>query len=419
MYDPNTVNHLSILIPVLDDPCERRACLRSVAGIVLVRRVMLMAEKAGFDHIVVVSSTENQAIEAALADSPARYMHRESLNLNVCDHAVLILAPDCLPDQSFFNSLSEISINPDDMLLWADGKAAMLGADRCGILRHCMQSARCFSQLIDGLSKLGKVQQIQGIRPQRVGLPVLNDEDRARAETMLLSGLVKATEGWMALHINRKISLSVTRRLMHTCVTPNHMTWVSMILGLMAAACFLSLEHGIQIIGALLFLLHSILDGCDGELARLKFMESRRGGIFDFWSDNIVHIAVFAAMGMAWAAHSPDSFWPWLCSTLAVGGTAVSASLIYFHTMHTEQKSGPLYTSVSTSEDKSTLVRIADILSRRDFIYLVFVLTLFNLTHWFLIMTAIGSPVYALLLVSIILCEPSSDDNFTFSCGRE
>ena len=28
------------------------------------------------------------------------------------------------------------------------------------------------------------------------------------------------------------------------------------------------------------------LDGCDGELARLKFKESRWGGLLDFWGDN-------------------------------------------------------------------------------------------------------------------------------------
>jgi len=56
------------------------------------------------------------------------------------------------------------------------------------------------------------------------------------------SGLVKATEGWMALHINRKISLAVTRQLMHTSVTPNQITWVSMGLGLIGAAFFYRLN---------------------------------------------------------------------------------------------------------------------------------------------------------------------------------
>jgi len=79
--------------------------------------------------------------------------------------------------------------------------------------------------------------------------------------------------------------------------------------------------------------------------------------------------------------------------------------LVYVHTMRTEKQTGPLYTSVSTSRQKSAVVRIADILSRRDFIYLVLILVLLNHTHWFLIMTAIGAPIYALLLINIMLRE--------------
>ena len=45
-------------------------------------------------------------------------------------------------------------------------------------------------------------------------------------------------------------------------------------------------------------LTHSILDGCDGELARLKFMQSRRGAMLDFWGDNIVHVAVLPALAV-------------------------------------------------------------------------------------------------------------------------
>ena len=56
-----------------------------------------------------------------------------------------------------------------------------------------------------------------------------------------------------------------------------------------------------QTIGALLFLAHSILDGCDGELARLKFQQSRWGGVLDFWGDNVVHTVIFACMGVGWS----------------------------------------------------------------------------------------------------------------------
>jgi phosphatidylglycerophosphate synthase len=232
-------------------------------------------------------------------------------------------------------------------------------------------------------------------------IPVHDEDGRKQLEKELLAGLVKDTEGIMSRLVNRRISLAVTRRLMNRNVTPNQMTWVSMGIGLLGALFFLLPGQGAQVAGSLLFLLHSILDGCDGELARLKFQESRLGGIFDYWSDNIVHVAVFACIGIGWAQHGGGSY-VLLFSLLAVGGTLISAWLVFEHTMRGKKDGGPLYTSVSTKNGKSILVRIADMLSRRDFIYLVVILALFGKIHWFLIMTAAGAPVYALVLLMII-----------------
>jgi len=396
----------AILIPVLDNIRELQSCLTDVAGLALIHRVALMAMKAGLSDLLVVTATGEVRLGAVLAGTGARLATCTTLDVvQAGNGSILLLAPDCLPDHGFFMSLGEQQIKSDEVLLWSGEQAVLLGAERSAALLHQMPQANCFAQLVEPLIKTDKQVLPQKSMHEHVGISIRHADDCRRAENMLLSGLVKATEGWMALHINRKISLAVTRRLMHTSVTPNHMTWVSMILGLMGAVFFLSPEYDMQIGGAVLFLLHSILDGCDGEIARLKFMESRLGGILDFWSDNIVHVAVFAAMGVAWSARSPDSLWPGICAVLAVVGTVMSASLVYLHTMHQTKKTGPLYTSVSTSESKSAVVRIADILSRRDFIYLVLVLALLDQTHWFLVMTAIGAPTYALLLIGIMVRE--------------
>ncbi len=397
----------TILIPVLDKTRELQSCLTEVAGLALIRRVVLMCAKFGLGNLLVVFPTGEVRLEEALAGTGARLAAFTAMDVvqQTCSGTILLLAPDCLPDREFLMHLGEKQVELDEILLWQGEQAMLLGPERFSALQQQLPQVHSFTQLVKALAKTDEQTLPQQSTHEYVGISIRHAEDCRRAENMLLSGLVKATEGWMALHINRKISLAVTRRLMHTSVTPNHMTWVSMMLGLMGAVFFLYSEHGMQILGASFFLLHSILDGCDGELARLKFMESRTGGILDFWSDNVVHVSIFAAMAVGWAARVPDSFWPWLCGALAVGGTVVSASLVYFHTMRVERKTGPLYTSVSTSEDKSAVVRIADMLSRRDFIYLVLVLALFDQTQWFLIMTAIGAPVYALLLIGIMIRE--------------
>jgi phosphatidylglycerophosphate synthase len=231
-------------------------------------------------------------------------------------------------------------------------------------------------------------------------------QDLPRAERWLLDRLVKDTEGFMSRHVERKISLAISRRLAPTEVTPNQMTIVSVVVGLAGAAFFLSQRPAMQFAGALLFLGHSILDGCDGELARLKFQTSRLGGILDFWGDNIVHSAVFAAIAIGWWRRS-EEIQPLLLGAAAIAGTLLSAGFVYFQIMSNasnarEARDGPLFTSVSRSGD-SRISRMADFMARRDFIYLVVILAAFGKASWFLILAGVGAPLFFLVLVGLAL----------------
>jgi phosphatidylglycerophosphate synthase len=255
---------------------------------------------------------------------------------------------------------------------------------------------------------------VQGRLTRRFGAPepmpdgvdpmvVLAPADVPAAERRLLRALVKDTDGFMARHVERPISLAISRLLASTAVTPNQMTLASMAIGLAGAPFFLSQEWAWQTSGALLFLAHSILDGCDGELARLKFQESRWGGILDFWSDNIVHIATFACMAAGWS-RAIGQGWPLLLGAGAVLGNAASVGLVYWRAMRKKDDAGPLYTSVSTLPG-SRLTRLLDALSRRDFIYLVVALALFGKANWFLLLASLGAPTYFLLLVFLAIRE--------------
>jgi phosphatidylglycerophosphate synthase len=163
------------------------------------------------------------------------------------------------------------------------------------------------------------------------------------------------------------------------------MTLMSLAAGLLGAPFFLSAEWGHQLTGALLLLTHSILDGCDGELARLKFLESRSGALLDFWGDNLVHVAVFACMAGGWAL-AIDAAWPLLLGAAAVAGTVASAM-----SMMSRQ-------AIRTREFGDDLAgRVTRALANRDFIYLVVLLALLGKAHWFLVLVAAGSPIFVVL----------------------
>jgi phosphatidylglycerophosphate synthase len=228
-------------------------------------------------------------------------------------------------------------------------------------------------------------------------LVIAADADVKIVEKRLLRALRKDTDGFMARLAERPISLAITRHLAATALSPNWMTIVSVLVGLVGAPFFLSAEPLWQTVGALLFLAHSILDGCDGELARLKFQESRWGGILDFWGDNVVHVAVFACLGVGWSL-AEGAMWPLLPGAAAAGATLASAGFIYFYVMRRKSEAGPLYTSVSR-EPARPLSRLLDSLSRRDFIYLVLLLSVFGKATWFLAASAVGTPIFFILLI--------------------
>src|SRR3984957_1207672 len=221
--------------------------------------------------------------------------------------------------------------------------------------------------------------------------------DVRAAEQRLLRSLVKDTDGFMARHVERPISLQISRRLAGTAITPNQMSLISIALGICGGPFFLSSRPLMQTIGALLFLAHSILDGCDGELARLKFQQSRWGGVLDFWGDNVVHTVIFGCMGIGWSL-AAGAIWPLWLGAGAVFGTLGSAGFVYWRLMRAKDGGETLFTSVSDAPERP-LTRLLDSASRRDFIYLVILLALFGRSNWFLVMAGIGAPIYFLLVL--------------------
>jgi phosphatidylglycerophosphate synthase len=200
----------------------------------------------------------------------------------------------------------------------------------------------------------------------------------------------------MSRHVERRISLALTQRLVDTRVTPNVMTVVSVGIGLCGALCFLSQASLVQTLGALLFLAHSILDGCDGELARLKFLESRAGAVLDFWGDNLVHVAVFCCMAVGWSL-STDSAWP-----LVLGGVTIVSALA------TAALASGRFIGGEVASVSSPAGRLAEALSHRDFIYLIVALAVFGKAHWFLAIAAVGTPSFLLLLSLASRARPAA-----------
>lgn len=258
----------------------------------------------------------------------------------------------------------------------------------------------------DGMRALIKNQLLAA---HDIGEDVWEDVDSPEAhqaaEKVLFESLRKPTDGFMSRHLQRRLSLAFTRRLMNTRLTPNQVTLAIVALGVVAAGLFAQPGYGPKVLGALLFWCSSFLDGCDGELSRLKFMETRLGGWLDLWSDNIVHMLVFIGISLGLFRDRQDPLWLYLGAAAALG-VLLSVSWVSWTLSKQKKSQGPLYTGVGELSSQETgwivrLTELANALSRRDFIFGAIFLALLGWLPWFLWAAAVGSNIYWLLLLAI------------------
>jgi choline kinase len=91
----------------------------------------------------------------------------------------------------------------------------------------------------------------------------------------------KKSDGFISRYINRPISGQITKVLLKTKIQPNTITLTCFFLSIIGAFFFFHKGYVNLLIGAILAQVASIIDGCDGEIARLKFLETEFGGWFD------------------------------------------------------------------------------------------------------------------------------------------
>jgi phosphatidylglycerophosphate synthase len=131
------------------------------------------------------------------------------------------------------------------------------------------------------------------------GLRVTDEESRRRAEDAVFAELLRGDLGFVARHLNKPISFRITRYLLcHLPVTPNQVTLGAAAIGLAGCALIASGERWLVVLGFLLAHLQSVLDGCDGELARVRFQQSAIGEWLDTIVDDGLNLLLVASIGV-------------------------------------------------------------------------------------------------------------------------
>ena len=112
----------------------------------------------------------------------------------------------------------------------------------------------------------------------------------------------KTVGNWMVRNITRDMALPLTWVLLHTPVSANGVTFISLIVG-MSGCVLLSLgTESCFLCGAIFLQLWYLFDHVDGQIARYRKQASVTGIFFDYITHHIIHIGVF--IGIGWSVYT-------------------------------------------------------------------------------------------------------------------
>ena len=181
-------------------------------------------------------------------------------------------------------------------------------------------------------------------------------------------------------YIIRKISGFISGFLSRTSITPNQVTIISLILGIISGVFFSLGEYTYTITAGLLYFLSTVFDQCDGEVARLKQMETEFGRKLDIIVDAIVNAVIVVGITIA-VYVKMDSVLVIITGFLEMTGITISLLLTTYFSHNSKKDTG-------TKE-------MLDKLNNKDFFYIIMLLSvIFNQMIWFLLIMAVGTNIY-------------------------
>ncbi len=158
-------------------------------------------------------------------------------------------------------------------------------------------------------------------------IDVDDEKSFKRAERELLrSTRGKISDGPVSRYLNRPISIRITKRLVNTSIEPDQISSFSFLLSTAGAVLFFLEGYIYLAAGAILAQLASVIDGCDGEIARLKFKVSEFGGWYDAVLDR--YADAFLLFGLTYHIYSIE----YNFITLLIGFLAIIGSFLNSYT---------------------------------------------------------------------------------------
>ena len=348
--------------------------LVTLLGLGLIERVILTAKKSGIKEFCIVTGYNGEKIREAISDGKKygvkiQYVQNDSWTrgnaisvLKAKDYfkeSFVLLMADHNYDHRILNELLKTKIGKDECILCVDENPGdHLNIDdatkvrtvdhRIDLIGKDLSDYNCidtgificnpviFDVLEESISKgdeglsggIKILAERHKMRYMSLGdnfwIDVDDKTDRRNAELLICNKLKKDTDGPVSRILNRPISLRISKLLLKTGITPNQISVLSTVIGLVGASFFFSGEYFYLILGGILIHIHSIVDGCDGEVARLKLRQTKYGGWLDAVLDRYVDAAIIFGLAYGYWNMTGDMT-IWIIGFSALIGTFLNS----------------------------------------------------------------------------------------------
>lgn len=350
-----------------------------VLGLSLLERIILTSKKAGIKDFVVVLGYKGEIIKDTFAKGErygVKITYLENLawrkenGLSVLaaedllkeDENFILLMGDHLFDYRILKTLISQKLGKDECILCVDrgrdnvvdfndvtkvkvedgyvkaigkelGKEGQFQKDFNAFDTGIFLCSACIFDALEKVDKNNRLNLTGGVRilaeqgkmktldvSGNFWLDMDTASDLSIAEKRLLRSLTKSTDGIISRSINRKISTILSRVLVKSKIKPNTFSLINFFTAIISGLLF-GLGHVFW--GGIFAQLTSILDGVDGEIARLKFRESRYGGFLDSILDRYGDLVIIFFMTLYCSYQTPGIF-VWVIGFLALTGSFMS-----------------------------------------------------------------------------------------------
>ena len=311
------------------------ACTARLAGLPLAERVIKSAARAEYDRIIIWTGGLHGRALSCLHNAAAAVRGvvlvstdsdwQRALDDGATSPLVTIVGPGVVAS----SALLALATAREPSAGQVCDVPAGVDWRESGVLRMTAADARDRTHVVTELrSRLERALPLpsgEDVADGRatLALRIVTGGDLRNAEATIRRATYKNTDNTLA-RFNRRMSLPISVALIRTPLTANQLSVLLVAIGLYSAWLFSLGHYQTGVLAAGLSLAASILDGCDGEIARLKYQESALGCWIETIGDYSYYLAIFIGLtiGAARQTHVEAFYW--------IGGLALAGTLLAF-----------------------------------------------------------------------------------------